>query len=90
MKRTLISAGIIAVVVAAIAIISHAAGWFHGIELPLRNWLEKLNGPAHNLGKIWQYSLIVLLALAGALVLLSRGARESVTTALPVPERARA
>jgi len=64
MKRTLVSAAIIAVVVAAVAITSHAAGWFHGIELPLRNWFEESNGPAHNLGKTWQYSLIVLLALA--------------------------
>ena len=70
MKRTLVSAGIIAIVVAAIAITSHAAGWFHGIELPLRSWLEKLNGPAHNLGKIWQYSLIVLLGLATAVCVL--------------------
>ena len=36
MKRTLVSAGIIAFGVAAVAITSHAAGWFNGIELPLR------------------------------------------------------
>jgi adenylate cyclase len=75
MKRSLISAGIIAIVVAAIAITSHAAGWFHGIELPLRNWLEKLNGPAHNLGKVWEYGLIVLLGLATAWVTLTSARR---------------
>ena len=36
MKRTLVSAAIIAIVVAAVGVTSHAAGWFHGIELPLR------------------------------------------------------
>jgi class 3 adenylate cyclase len=78
MKRTLISACIIGIVVAAIAITSHAAGWFHGIELPLRNWLEKLNGPAHNVGKAWQYSLIVLLGLATAWIVLTSARRNPI------------
>jgi adenylate cyclase len=78
MKRTLISACIIGIVVAAIAITSYAAGWFHGIELPLRNWLEKLNGPAHNLGKAWQYSVIVLLSLATAWIVLTSARRNRI------------
>jgi adenylate cyclase len=82
MKRTLGSAGIIAIVVAAAAITSHAAGLFHGIELPLRNWLEKLNGPAHNVGRTWQYSLIVLLALATVWLVFTSARRHRV--AIPV------
>ncbi len=66
MKRSLISAVIIAVAVGAIAIISHATGWFAAMDLPLKNWLQKLNGPSHDLGKIWQHNLIVLLGLATA------------------------
>src|SRR5689334_25366023 len=80
MKRTLVSAAIIAIVVAAVGVTSHAAGWFHGIELPLRNWLEKLNGPAHNLGQFWQYSLIVLFALATVWLVFTSARRHRVAT----------
>jgi class 3 adenylate cyclase len=79
MKRLLISAGIIAVAVAAIGTISHASGWFHGIEFPLKSWLENLNGPApHDLGKAWQYSLIFLLGLGTAWISLTSARRHSV------------
>ncbi len=78
MKRSLISAGIIGFVVATVAITSHAVGWFAGIELPLRNWLEKLNGPAHKMGNIWQYSLIVLLGLATAWIVLTSARRHRI------------
>jgi adenylate cyclase len=64
MKRSLLFAFVIAVAVTAIASISHAGGWLAGVELPLKNWMEKLNGPARDLSSIWQYSLIILLALA--------------------------
>jgi adenylate cyclase len=78
MKRSLISAGIIAVVVAAVGSISHASGWFHGVELPLRSWLEKLNGPGHDLGKVWQYILIFLLGLGTAWITLTSARRHGV------------
>ncbi len=78
MKRSLISAGIIAVVVAALGSISHASGWFHGLEVPLRSWLEKWNGPGHDLGKAWQYILILLLGLGTAWITLTSARRHGV------------
>src|SRR5437763_10504115 len=75
MKRSLISAAVIAVIVAAIAIIWHASGWFGGIDLPLKTWLEKLHGPSHDLSKIWHYDLIVLLALASAWITITSARR---------------
>jgi adenylate cyclase len=78
MKRSLITALIIAVVLAVAGSISHASGWFHGIESPLRNWLEKLNGPAHDLGKAWQYSLIFLLGLGMAWITLTSARRHGI------------
>jgi adenylate cyclase len=78
MKRSLISAGIIAVVVAVLGSISHAGGWFHGVDLPLKNWLEKLNGPGHDLGKVWQYSLIFLLGFGTAWITLTSARRHGI------------
>src|SRR5438067_8110004 len=78
MKRLLIPAVIIAIVVAAVAIISHATGWFAAIDLPLRNWLQKLNGPSHDLSKIWQHNLIVLLGLATAWITITSARRHGI------------
>jgi class 3 adenylate cyclase len=78
MKRSLISALIIAIVAAVLGVISHAAGWFHGIEVPLRNWLERLNGPGHDLNKIVLYSFILLLGFATAWMTLTSGRRHRI------------
>src|SRR5436305_5511045 len=78
MKRSLLFACIIAVAVAAVASISHAAGWLGGVELPLRNWMEKLNGPARDLSKLWQYSLIILLAFGTAWITITSARRHGV------------
>src|SRR5207248_9452561 len=78
MKRSLLFACIIAVAVAAVASISHASGWLGGIELPLRNRMEKLNGPARDLCKILQYSLIILLAFATAWITITSARRHGV------------
>jgi class 3 adenylate cyclase len=78
MKRSLLFACIIAVAVAAVASISHAGGWLVGVELPLRNWMEKLNGPARDLSNIWQYSLIILLGFATAWITITSGRRHGV------------
>jgi len=78
MKRSVIAAIIIAVVVAAVGIISQAAGWFQAIELPLRQWLEKLNGPGRDVSKVLQYSLIFLLALATAWITLASARRHGI------------
>ena len=78
MKRSLLFACIIAVAVAAVASISHAGGWLVGIDLPLRNWMEKLNGPARDLSKIWQYSLITLLGFAAAWLTITSARRHGV------------
>ena len=78
MKRTLITAVIIAIVVGAVAIISHATGWFAAIDLPLKNWLQKLNGPSHDLSKIWQHNLIVLLGLGTAWMTLTSARRHNI------------
>ena len=78
MKRSLITAVIIAVVVGAVAIISHATGWFAAIDMPLKNWLQKLNGPSHDLSKIWQHNLIVLLGLATAWITITNARRHGV------------
>jgi adenylate cyclase len=78
MKRSLVAAIIIAVVVALVGSISHAAGWFHGIELPLRNWLERLNGPGHDLNRILLYGLIVVLGFATAWITLTSARRHGI------------
>jgi class 3 adenylate cyclase len=78
MKRSLLFALIIAVAVAAVASISHASGWFGGLELPLKNWMEKLNGPARDLNGIWQYSLITLLGLATAWITITSARRHGI------------
>jgi adenylate cyclase len=78
MKRSLITAVIIAVVVGAVAIISHATGWFAAIDMPLKNWLQKLNGPSHDLSKIWQHNLIVVLGLATAWITITNARRHGV------------
>src|SRR6267378_655904 len=78
MKRSLLFALIIAVAVAAVASISHAGGWFVGLELPLKNWIEKLNGPARDLNGIWQYSLITLLSLATAWITITSARRHGI------------
>lgn len=78
MKRSLISAVIIGLVVAVVGAISYAAGWFRGIELPLRNWLEKSNGQGQDLSKMWQYSLIFLLGLATAWLTLTSARRHRI------------
>ena len=78
MKRSLITAVIIAVVVGAVAIISHATGWFAAIDMPLKNWLQKLNGPSHDLSKIWQPNLIVVLGLATAWITITNARRHSI------------
>jgi adenylate cyclase len=78
MKRSLITAGSIAIGVAAVAIISHATGWFAAIDLPLKNWLQKLNGPSHDLSKIWQANLIVLLGVATAWITITRARRHGI------------
>lgn len=75
MKRSLLFTFVIAVAVTAIASISHAGGWLAGVELPLKNWMEKLNGPARDLSNIWQYSLIILLALATAWITITSARR---------------
>lgn len=73
MKRSLVSAIIIAVAVGGVAIISHATGWFAVIDAPLKNWLQKVNGQSHDLSKIWHYNLIVLLGLATAWIAITSG-----------------
>src|SRR5438045_2623784 len=78
MKRSLITAVIIAVVVGAVAIISHATGWFAAIDMPLKNWLQKLNGPSHDLSKIWQHNLIVVLGLATAWITITNARRHGI------------
>ena len=75
MKRSLVTAVIIAMVVGALGIISHATGWFAAIDMPLKNWLQKLNGPSHDLSKIWQYNLIVLLGLGTTWITLTSARR---------------
>src|SRR5438045_9595682 len=66
MKRSLRFALIIAAALAAVASISHASGWFAGLELPLKNWMVKVNGPTRDLSNICQYSLSALLGFATA------------------------
>src|SRR5207237_8164206 len=78
MKRSLLFALGIAVAVAAVASISHAGGWFGGLELPLKNWMEKLNGPASDLNGIWQYTLITLLGLATAWITITSARRHGI------------
>jgi hypothetical protein len=78
MKRSLVTAVIIAMVVGALGIISHATGWFAAIDMPLKNWLQKLNGPSHDLSKIWQHNLIVLLGLATAWITITNARRHGV------------
>src|SRR5437867_12765679 len=78
MKRSLLFACIIAVAVAAVASISHASGWLGGVELPLRNWMEKLNGPARDLRGFWQYSLIILLGFATAWITITSARRHGI------------
>src|SRR5205085_3174027 len=78
MKRSLLFAGIIAVAVAAVASISYAGGWLAGVELPLRNWMVKLNGPSRDLSGIWQYSLITLLGFATAWITITSSRRHRI------------
>ena len=78
MKRSLLFALIIAVAVAAVASISHATGWFAGLELPLKNWMVKLNGPARDLSNIWQYSLTPLLGFATAWITITSARRHRI------------
>jgi len=78
MKRSLIAAIIVALVVGAVAIISHATGWFAAIDLPLKNWLQKLNGPSHDLSKIWHHNLIVLLGLGTAWLTITNARRHRI------------
>src|SRR6184192_4793761 len=78
MKRSLLFALIIAAAVAAVASISHATGWFAGLELPLKNWMVKLNGPARDLSNIWQYSLITLLGFATAWITITSARRHGI------------
>src|SRR6266566_4869289 len=78
MKRSLLFAGIIAVAVAAVASVSHACGWLVGVELQLRNWMVKLNGPARDLSNIWQYSLATLLGFATAWITITSARRHGI------------
>src|SRR2546423_2392208 len=78
MKRSLLFALIIAGAVAAVASISHATGWFAGLELPLKNWMVKLNGPARDLSNIWQYSLTPLLGFATAWITITSARRHRI------------
>src|SRR5881227_2401223 len=78
MKRSLLFALIIAAAVAAVASISHATGWFAGLELPLKNWMVKLNGPARDLRNIWQYSLTPLLGFATAWITITIARRHHI------------
>jgi adenylate cyclase len=78
MKRSLITAVIIAIVVGAVAIISHATGWFAAIDMPLKNWLQKLNGPSRDLSKIWHHNLIMLLGLGTAWMTLTSSRRHGI------------
>ncbi|PYK53016.1 MAG: hypothetical protein DME47_07765, partial [Verrucomicrobia bacterium] len=78
MKRSLLFALIIAAAVAAVASISHATGWFAGLELPLKNWMVKLNGPARDLSNIWQYSLTLLLGFATAWITITSARRHRI------------
>ena len=78
MKRSLIAATIIAAIAALAGIISQAARWFHSVESPLRNWLERLNGPGHDLNRILLYSLIVLLGFATAWITLTSARRHGI------------
>jgi hypothetical protein len=78
MKRSLLFALIIAAAVAAVASISHASGWFAGLELPLKNWMVKLNGPARDLSNIWQYSLTPLLGFATAWITITSARRHRI------------
>ena len=78
MKRSLLFALIIAAAVAAVASISHATGWFAGLELPLKNWMVKLNGPARDLSNIWQYSLTPLLGFATAWITITSARRHRI------------
>jgi len=57
-----------------VASISHPTGWFAGLELPLKNWMVKLNGPARDLSNIWQYSLSPLLGFATAWITITSAA----------------
>src|SRR5207248_10204648 len=69
---------IIAGAVAAVASIWHATGWFAGLELPLKNWMVKLNGPARDLSHIWQYSLTPLLGFATAWITITSARRHRI------------
>src|SRR6266566_813359 len=78
MKRSLRFACIIAVAVAAVASISHVGGWLAGVELPLRNWVVKLNGPARDLSNIWQYNLVTLLGFVTAWITITSARRHGI------------
>src|SRR5437762_12783228 len=78
MKRSLRFALIIAAAVAAVASISHASGWFAGLELPLKNWMVKVNGPTRDLSSIWQYSLSPLLGFATAWITITSARRHRI------------
>jgi adenylate cyclase len=78
MKRSLLFAFIIAAAVALIASIAHAGGWFAGIQVPLKNWMVKLNGPARDLSGIWQYCLVILLGFATAWITITSARRHGI------------
>src|SRR5437763_4213581 len=78
MKRSLLFAFIITVVVAGIASALHAGRWLVGVELPLKHWIEKLNGASRDLGGIWQYSLITLLGCATAWITITSSRRHRI------------
>ena len=78
MKRSLLFAFVIAIAVAVIASVSHVAGWFAWVELPLKNWMEKLNGPSRDLHRIWQYGALLLLGVGTAWITITSARRHGV------------
>jgi class 3 adenylate cyclase len=66
MKRPIIFALAIGIVVAALVSVAHRLGWLWPAEAPLQNWMQRAEVPPTILSNVWQYVLVLPVSLAAA------------------------
>jgi class 3 adenylate cyclase len=78
MRRHIIFAIAIGIVVAALVSAAHALGWLWPAETPLQDWMQRAEVPSTVLGNVWQYLFILPVSLAVACVTLITARRHRV------------